>query len=468
MTTLRVPLFAIAIALLTLSCRDASSPEPQASSADAPVASADTATPEKPSQSLEPAISAARKGVGLAVTEGVDILELRIAFLLAVALDEPGTVSPLMEPLTEPPQDAPVELDNLAPTVHQEGLLQGLGVHATQAQRLEAALKRYTTLVEQGGWSPLVAEASEEVVRERLTLEGWLRKDESMAQGLERYQASHQLPTTGKLDAPTLKSLNVSAARRAAQIEVALEKHRAAGHHADERYVYVNVPDFHAELWSAGKLEMRFRVIVGTNKHRKKKRLLSATPLLSSLIDTVVVNPTWVVPTRIRNDSVRKNIAKDPAYLAKNGFVQRKTESGKAYLKQGPGPKNALGRFKFLFKNAHSVYLHDTPKKELFSEPVRAFSYGCVRVQDPQDFAAALLSVDRGEDPAKTLASFEPLLKAGIPKETHLKLKKPVAIHIEYITVHGDAEGTVSFLDDIYGYDRVAIESAEKRFMKAR
>lgn len=177
---------------------------------------------------------------------------------------------------------------------------------------------------------------------------------------------------------------------------------------------------------------------------------MSATPKLSSAVTQIIVNPTWTVPKSIQKDLIARKIKRDPDYLEKNGYEVGKTSGGSARLRQKPGRKNALGQFKFYFDNTQVVYLHDTPRRGLFSKPVRAFSYGCVRVENPRALAEALLAHDREWSSEEASDFVGHQMRWG--KEQKIDLETSVPIHLEYITAEVDEAGRVRFFGDIYHY----------------
>jgi murein L,D-transpeptidase YcbB/YkuD len=175
----------------------------------------------------------------------------------------------------------------------------------------------------------------------------------------------------------------------------------------------------------------------------------------------IVLNPTWSVPSSIANKEYLPKLKKDPGYLKRQGIriiaangevdphsVNWFAQSKMSYaLRQDSGAKNALGRVKFMFPNRFNVYLHDTPAKSLFEKDLRAFSHGCMRVQNPLDLAALLLA-DQGWSRAK----IDSTITAG--KERVINLKTPIPVHVTYLTAWVNKDGTVNFRRDVYGRDK--------------
>jgi murein L,D-transpeptidase YcbB/YkuD len=262
------------------------------------------------------------------------------------------------------------------------------------------------------------------------------------------------------------KSVNVPVEDRIQQIKVTLARWRESGIGNDDYFVLVNIPDFHAEVWRGGKRDMRFRIVAGNTQwgcDRKKKiwTRVNATPLQSNAIRNVILNPYWNIPERIWKEELVPEKKEKPDLFEEKGYecVQvGDEECGRLRQKSGGG--NALGRVKFIFPNEWNTYMHDTPKKNFFTFPIRAFSHGCMRVQDPLDFAEYLLKTDGSYDEK----SFKKTLDGDI--ENNLRLKAPVPIHIEYYTVRVDDDGRLNFLADIYRYDQDRINGVEASHKK--
>lgn len=205
---------------------------------------------------------------------------------------------------------------------------------------------------------------------------------------------------------------------------------------------------------------MDIRVVVGTPAHK--------TPIFSEEMETVVLSPYWNIPDSIAEGETVPAIAKDPGYLERQNIeVLRRSSAGVTAVKasevdwndagslaglvfrQRPGAKNALGHVKFLFPNPYNVYLHDTPADELFARPGRAFSHGCVRVEEPEKLAKYVLRDLPEWDEPKLFAA----MQSGVEK--HVKLKQKVPVHLVYFTSWVNENGGLHFQPDIYRYDRL-------------
>jgi murein L,D-transpeptidase YcbB/YkuD len=226
------------------------------------------------------------------------------------------------------------------------------------------------------------------------------------------------------------------------------------------RHFIVNIPFYHVTARENGKAVKDIRVVVGKPANK--------TPIFSAEMETVVFSPYWNIPDSIVEGETAPAMAKDPRYLARNNMEILRVGAGGATVvnpsdvnwddpqelkqlafRQRPGPGNALGHVKFLFPNPYNVYLHDTPADRLFERPGRAFSHGCIRVEEPEALAKYVLR----DDPTWT----EPRILAAMHSgdEQHVKLKAPIPVHIVYFTAWVDDRGGLHFQPDIYGYDRI-------------
>ena len=200
--------------------------------------------------------------------------------------------------------------------------------------------------------------------------------------------------------------------------------------------IIVNVPEFMLRLRRDGRTLLTRKVIVGKSA--------TPTPLLNSKINYIIINPSWHVPQSIIKKDFIPKLEENPDYLAERGFDVR-VQNGHLIVKQPPGPRNALGLIKFIFPNDQSVYLHDTSERRLFTSRVRAFSHGCVRLQEPFSLASALLGTKWSQKRLKSMVG---------SKEHYLRFGEVVPIQIEYFTLLADNNGHLEQFADLYGYAR--------------
>jgi murein L,D-transpeptidase YcbB/YkuD len=209
-----------------------------------------------------------------------------------------------------------------------------------------------------------------------------------------------------------------------------------------EERIEVNVPDFSLRVLRGEEALHTARIIVGKPD--------TQTPIFSNAMRYILVNPYWSVPVSIIKKEMLPKLAEDPDYLTRLGYEVTK-HGDTISVKQPPGEKNALGRIAFMFPNEHSVYLHDTPSRGLFSASRRAFSHGCVRVDQPMQLAEIVMGQGWSEQRLRSL------IDAGA--ERTVFLPRPLPIHIEYFTAFVDATGSLQIRDDLYGHMR-RVESA--------
>lgn len=339
-------------------------------------------------------------------------------------------------------------------------------------ERLQDALLRYEGIAAAGGWpaipdgptmEPGTADPRIEVVGRRLAISGDLENagrefdtyDEELQSAVRRFQARHGLEQDARIGKQTLRALNAPAAQRVEQLRRNIERTRQVFGTPRVDFLLVNIPAFTVTLFREGVERSTTRVVVGDDD--------TQTPLFEAQLRSVVLNPTWTVPRTIASEELLPKIQADIGYLARNGYDvvdrngNRIDPSGIDWpslnknnfpytLVQRPGPFNELGRIKFLFPNDYGVCMHDTPKKFLFSHDSRAFSHGCVRVEDPVDFAAHLLGPE-GWTRDRIAAQLD-------TRETHtIVLTNPLPVVLVYLTAEAAADGTVYFYRDIYGRD---------------
>ena len=345
-----------------------------------------------------------------------------------------------------------------------------------QGRALAAALEHYRAIEAAGGWPEIppgerLAAGQRDprvpLLRLRLRLggdwQGEMQADPkffapALADALRRFQRRHGLADTGTLDAATTTALNVPAASRAAQLLAALQRWRwLPGLPAD--HIRVNTAAAELLLVDDGQTRLRMRTIVG---HPSRP-----TPSLQSNLDLVVVNPAWVVPASIARKDILPRQLENPDYLASRHFtvyagwqadrkaldpasIDWRPLDGSRFpyrLVQQPGPWNSLGRIKFVMRNPHDIYLHDTNARWLFKLSHRAFSSGCIRLEDAPRLAAEVLDMAGG--PAGLLPQY---LASG--RTRALALTRALPVYLVYQSAWIDLDGQVNFRPDVYGRDR--------------
>lgn len=259
--------------------------------------------------------------------------------------------------------------------------------------------------------------------------------DALLEEAVRGFQQRHGLEDDGVVGPATLAELNQAAADHVRQIEVNLERWRWVPRDLGKRHVLVNIAAFRLEAAEDGRTALEMRVIVGKPYTR--------TPMFSSEMESVVLNPSWHVPQSIAVNEILPKVRKDPSYLARHNYEML---SG-SRIRQRPGPQNALGQIKFLFPNRFSVYLHDTPSRSLFSQTVRTFSHGCIRIEKPFDLAVWALR----DDPRWTPEAIRAGIDAG--RERTVPLSRKIPVHVAYWTAWVGDDGTLRLGRDVYQRD---------------
>ncbi len=270
-----------------------------------------------------------------------------------------------------------------------------------------------------------------------------LKYDSELASAVADFQRASELPPSGALTVATALALSGGPSTRLEGVLLTnMEMWRWMPRDLGASRIEVNVPDYIVTVFHDGQPVDRHRVVVG--------KLDTPTPLFSNTMKYLIVNPFWNVPQSIIKKEMLPKYH-DLSYLDGRGYSVS-YRGGAATVRQLPGPRNALGRIKFLFPNDYSVYLHDTPSKALFSAGKRAFSHGCVRVDQPFSFAETVLNTAL-PDGARRVWSEDRLTDMIGDKEHYINLPTGLPIHIAYFTATVDG-GRVKLREDVYGYAR--------------
>ena len=220
-----------------------------------------------------------------------------------------------------------------------------------------------------------------------------------------------------------------SRARLEGDILANMERWRWLPADMGRRHIWVNVPEFKLRLVADGRPIHEARVIVGKPE--------TPTPLFSDTMEHAIVNPSWYVPPSI----FKNEFYSDPAYAASRGYQVVRTRDGGISVRQPPGERNALGFIKFMFPNQHAVYLHDTPNRSLFNAERRAFSHGCVRLDQPFRFGEFVLGPEWSEGRLRSLIG---------KGERTIRLPEKIPVHLTYFTLVADDKGELHQIADLY------------------
>ncbi len=292
------------------------------------------------------------------------------------------------------------------------------------------------------------------------------RYDRYTVDAVRRFQARHALLDDGIVGRKTLAELNTPIFQRIAQIEMSMERLRWLPEFDNERVIRVNLPEFRLTADHPDQSEpLDAKVVIG-------KSGSSPTPMYVGRIKHLEISPFWYVPAEIARSEILPRLRDDPSRLARmdmeittaNGQVHREATpaildalaSGRAKLRQRPGERNALGRFKFVLPNSRGIYLHDTSSRHLFARTQRDLSHGCVRVEDPMALARLILQDSPGWDDERLADA------ANADRPTYARPVRPVIVVFSYETARINAHGQVNFLPDVYDYDSRTLASVRR------
>jgi murein L,D-transpeptidase YcbB/YkuD len=343
---------------------------------------------------------------------------------------------------------------------------------------LKSAMHNMRKLAAQGGWPrpqgqktlhPSDTDGEIPVFRRLLRMTGDYkttapagqvhRYDAQLVAAVKRFQYRHGLEPDGMIGKKTRRAMTVSAHARIRQMELNLERWRWLPKHFNDRYVIINTAAFFLKVMENHRKALHMKVVVG--------RPARQSPVFSSTMTYLVLNPYWNVPRKIAVEDILPKLTDGADYLIDQSFKVfsgwKKEDQELApqdvdwnlydkdhfplRLRQEPGIKNSLGRIKFMFPNKFAVYLHDTPQKSLFNKLQRDFSSGCIRVENAVALANYLLS----GSPDWTAQTLTVHLEKG--QRQVVRIPDPINIHLLYMTAWVDEDGMLQFRDDIYGRD---------------
>jgi murein L,D-transpeptidase YcbB/YkuD len=348
-------------------------------------------------------------------------------------------------------------------------------------QTTEQAIGQYEAIVARGGWPSVPSsqalrlgnrQPSVQALRQRLTATGDLEVnagigdiyDSYVEAGVRRFQARHGLNVDGVVREQTFGGLNVPAAVRLNQLKVNLVRLRSLSGNLGSRFVVCNIPAAQIEAIENGVAVSRHVGVVG-----KPDR---PSPDIQSKITEINFNPFWTVPNSIVRRDLIPKMQEEPDYLTKNRIhifdprgselqpqqINWYSEEAVNYrFKQDPGDFNSLGTIRINFPNPYSVYMHDTPFKNVFGEDFRFHSSGCVRVQNVRELVNWLLV----DTPGWSRQDIDQVIKLGERKDA--KLARPVPLYWVYVTAWATPDGIVQFREDIYSRDSAGAVAATSR-----
>jgi murein L,D-transpeptidase YcbB/YkuD len=311
---------------------------------------------------------------------------------------------------------------------------------------------------------PGMKDARVVALRKRLDIAGDKENplyDDAVRDAVKTFQTESELEVDGNLGPNTTRALNgeQKEVRRPSHnpidtILVNMERWRWLPRNLGNPHVVVNVPDYTLTLYNDDKVYWHTRIVVG------KPNL--ATPMVSAEMKFITVNPTWNVPPSIIEKEYLPALEQDPQALERIGLKLTQEADGTIRISQPPGAGNALGRIRFNFPNKFLVYQHDTPDKYLFAREKRAYSHGCMRVQNPLTYGEKLLSLVLPKE-RYTEARLESMFGSS---EININFPKVIPVHLTYQTAFVDEAGKLQLREDVYGRDAKMlsiIKSSERK-----
>jgi murein L,D-transpeptidase YcbB/YkuD len=331
---------------------------------------------------------------------------------------------------------------------------------------LKQQLQKYYDIAQKGGWqeiaggritfkkgssSPIIT-----AIKKRLAMTGEFQNtdttqvyNDSLRSAIVSYKIHHGFDSSATITDSVIKSMNIPVTQRIEQILINMNRTMWTPDIISERLIEVNIPEFMLNVYEGASKAFDMKVVVGKEG--------AGTTMFTGDLNQVVFSPYWNIPRSITRDEIMPKVKEDPSYLEKHKMEIVKKNDSIPVLRQVPGPENPLGKVKFLFPNSYEIFFHDTPAKELFEKGKRAYSHGCIRLENAKQLATYLLK----DDPSWTTEKIDKAMNSG--KEQFVKLKKSVPVVITYYTAWVDENGQLNFRDDVYQHDK---ETSDRLFAK--
>ncbi len=350
-------------------------------------------------------------------------------------------------------------------------------------EELRNGLVIYRQLAKQGGWpaiatsrvlKPGMKDTSVLTIRKYLTITGDLPQnltsvndtiyDTLVQNAVKQFQFRHNLIQDGILGKGTLEVMNVPIEQRIDEIRLNMERARWVMHKLKDDFLVVNIAGYNVRRIRHDSTIFYSKVIVGKKFHE--------SPIFTGKLSYIILNPTWTLTYSIATKETLPKLKKDPGYLAKHNMIIM-NRSGKVLdpysidysklsrsdfpytIRQNAGPNNSLGQVKFMFPNNYSVYMHDTPARSLFAHEKRAYSHGCIRLDDKWGMFFSLMQ----DDPDWDMDRVNKILESG--KTTRVNLKHPIDIMLLYWTAGADKQGRLYFNKDVYNRDAAVLKALD-------
>ena len=320
---------------------------------------------------------------------------------------------------------------------------------------LQQQLYKYNEIQKKGGWQTIAKEVNLKpgsvndivvAVKKRLQIVGLYNSTDTtnlynseLEDAVKKAAVGYGLISNAIINKDFVKQLNIPVEERIKQMLINLERMKWMPE-ASSNYLLANIPEYKLHVVENGKEVLGMSVVVG--------KAANKTVIFSDELKYVVFSPYWNIPRSIVRNEIYPAMQRSGSYLRRKNMEVTGYSNGLPIVRQKPGKSNALGHVKFIFPNSYNIYFHDTPSRDLFSKQERAFSHGCIRVQNPFNLAEYLLR----NQPEWTSEKIKAAMDSS--EEKWVTLDKSVPVFITYFTAWVDADGILHFADDIYGHDK--------------
>lgn len=329
---------------------------------------------------------------------------------------------------------------------------------------LKKQLASYLSVARQGKWDTIkvkgrlgkgVSSPAIAGIKRRLQLMGYLQGadttikfNDTLDMAVKNFQVSRGMKADGLITEGMIKEFNLPLTDRIGQVIINMNRMLWLPSQLPDNYIQVNIPEFQLKVYEGRNKAFDMKIIAGDEG--------TNTMMFAGDLNQVVFSPYWNLPKSIVQKEILPALKRDPGYLRKHNMEKVGNSDNPPSIRQKPGPGNALGKVKFLFPNSYDIYLHDTEAKNLFNAKNRAFSHGCIRLEDAEKLANYVLRADSEWTPEKINKAM------NSKKEQFVRVKRPVPVIITYFTAWVDETGKIQFREDVYGHDK---KTAEKLFL---
>ena len=335
--------------------------------------------------------------------------------------------------------------------------IDSLSAHSNKPYNLlKDQLRMYYSIAQKGGWQPIpgitrkinkgTSSPAIAAIKKRLSLTGELKGTDtsqiytdSLQAAIISYKICNGFDSTGTITDSLINNMNIPVTQRIEQILINMNRMMWVPNISTQQVIEVNIPEYLLKVYEGNSKAFDMKVVVGKEG--------ANTTMFSGDLNQVVFSPYWNIPASIVEEEILPAMQKDQNYLQKNHMEIVKKGDSLPVIRQIPGPDNPLGKVKFLFPNSYDIFFHDTPAKGLFQKNKRAYSHGCIRLEDAKKFAFYLLK----DDASWTAEKIEQAMNGG--KEQFVALKKTIPVMITYFTAWADENGRINFREDIYNHD---------------